>query len=169
MLGSPAYMAPEQARGKPVDKRADSWAFGVLLFEMTSGRRPFNGSTLSDAIASVLTRGVDFSAIPATTPYSVCTTSKAVGVAIMPAGNHTSTGRQLQQSEGDRVFSRHTHQPSKFTSAAILTAAPRCLFHREPDRRATTSASAGAYGSTAYTGLESPDGMHWSAGTLTYW
>jgi Tol biopolymer transport system component/predicted Ser/Thr protein kinase len=73
ILGTPAYMAPEQARGKPVDKRADIWAFGVLLYEMISGRRPFDGDTLSDTIASVLTSDMDFSAIPATTPYAIQT------------------------------------------------------------------------------------------------
>ena len=66
-------MPPEQARGKSVDKRADIWAFGVLLYEMIAGRRPFNGDTLSDTIASVLTADMDFSAIPATTPYSIRT------------------------------------------------------------------------------------------------
>jgi len=73
ILGTPSYMAPEQARGKPVDKRADIWAFGVLLYEMIVGRRPFNGDTTSDTIASVLAGDVDFSAIPATTPYSIRT------------------------------------------------------------------------------------------------
>jgi hypothetical protein len=66
-------MAPEQARGRPVDKRADIWAFGVLLYEMVTGRRPFDGETLSDTLASVLTREPDLSAIPLTTPPAVRT------------------------------------------------------------------------------------------------
>ena len=73
ILGTPSYMAPEQARGQPVDQRTDIWAFGVLLYEMISGRRPFNGETLSDTIAAVLTGEPDFSAIPATTPYAIRT------------------------------------------------------------------------------------------------
>ncbi len=71
ILGTAAYMSPEQARGKPVDKRADIWAFGVVLFEMLSGRRLFDGETVSDTLAAVLTREPDFSALPPSTPPGV--------------------------------------------------------------------------------------------------
>jgi serine/threonine protein kinase/Tol biopolymer transport system component len=71
ILGTAAYMAPEQARGRPVDKRADIWAFGVVLFEMLSGRRLFDGETVSDILAAVLTRDIDQSALPDATPLSV--------------------------------------------------------------------------------------------------
>ena len=54
VMGTAAYMAPEQARGKPVDKRADIWAFGVVLYEMLTGQRLFGGETISDTLASVL-------------------------------------------------------------------------------------------------------------------
>jgi hypothetical protein len=56
VLGTAAYMAPEQARGQVVDKRADVWAFGVLLWEMLTGSRLFGGDTTSDVLAAVLTR-----------------------------------------------------------------------------------------------------------------
>ena len=59
ILGTAAYMAPEQARGKAVDKRADIWAFGVVLYEMLTGRRPFGGETVSESLASVLKREPD--------------------------------------------------------------------------------------------------------------
>jgi len=71
ILGTAAYMSPEQARGKPVDKRADIWAFGVVLYEMLTGRRLFEGETVSDVLAGVLAREIDWSALPADTPPPV--------------------------------------------------------------------------------------------------
>jgi Tol biopolymer transport system component len=71
ILGTAAYMAPEQARGKAVDKRADIWAFGVVLYEMLTGRRAFEGEEISDVLASVLTRDPNLTALPGTTPASV--------------------------------------------------------------------------------------------------
>ena len=73
ILGTPAYMSPEQARGQAVDKRTDIWAFGCVLFEMLSGRRPFDGDTMSDTFVSILERQPDWSALPAGTPASVRT------------------------------------------------------------------------------------------------
>ena len=54
ILGTPAYMSPEQARGAPVDKRTDIWAFGCVLFEMLTGRRAFEAATVSDTLAAIL-------------------------------------------------------------------------------------------------------------------
>jgi Tol biopolymer transport system component len=71
ILGTASYMAPEQARGREVDKRADIWAFGVVLFEMVTGRRLFTGETLSDVLASVLTRDPDWTRLPPELPRSV--------------------------------------------------------------------------------------------------
>jgi serine/threonine protein kinase len=71
ILGTAAYMSPEQARGKAVDRRADVWAFGAVLWEMLTGRQLFAGDTVSDIVAAVLTREPDWTALPARTPASV--------------------------------------------------------------------------------------------------
>jgi len=71
ILGTAAYMAPEQAKGKPVDRRADIWAFGVLLFELLSGRRVFGGETVSETIAAVLMKDPDWGALSPTVPTKV--------------------------------------------------------------------------------------------------
>jgi eukaryotic-like serine/threonine-protein kinase len=64
ILGTAAYMSPEQARGKPVDKRADIWAFGCVVYEMLTGSRTFGGDTMTDVIAGVVTREPDWKALP---------------------------------------------------------------------------------------------------------
>jgi serine/threonine protein kinase len=71
VLGTPAYMSPEQARGRPVDKRVDIWAFGVVLFEMLAGERLFAGETISDTLASVLKTEPNWHALPAAVPPSL--------------------------------------------------------------------------------------------------
>jgi Tol biopolymer transport system component len=68
IMGTAAYMAPEQARGKSVDRRADIWAFGVVLYEMLTGRSMFQGETVSDTLAAVLRAEIDLKQLPAETP-----------------------------------------------------------------------------------------------------
>ena len=68
ILGTAAYMSPEQARGRPVDRRTDIWAFGVLLFEMLTGTRLFAGETVSDTLAAVLKSDPDWALLPKGTP-----------------------------------------------------------------------------------------------------
>ena len=68
ILGTAAYMSPEQARGRDADKRADVWAFGVVFFEMLTGRRLFEGETISDTLAAVLRQDIPWSALPPGTP-----------------------------------------------------------------------------------------------------
>ena len=71
ILGTVAYMSPEQARGQPINKRTDIWAFGCVLFEMLTGRMAFPGATISDTIAAVLERAPDWTALPPATPPPV--------------------------------------------------------------------------------------------------
>src|SRR5688500_14937334 len=71
ILGTAAYMAPEQARGAAVDARSDIWAFGVVLWEMLTGRRLFVGETVSDTLAAVLRADIDLAALPSGVPPAV--------------------------------------------------------------------------------------------------
>jgi len=71
MLGTAAYMSPEQARGKEADRRADLWAFGCVLYEMLTGKQAFPGETVTDVIAAVVTKEPDVSKLPPDTPVGV--------------------------------------------------------------------------------------------------
>jgi eukaryotic-like serine/threonine-protein kinase len=71
ILGTAAYMAPEQAKGKPVDKRADIWAFGAVLYEMLTGQRAFTGEDTTDTIVAVVSREPNWSALPPDTPPAI--------------------------------------------------------------------------------------------------
>jgi serine/threonine protein kinase/tetratricopeptide (TPR) repeat protein len=73
VMGTPAYMSPEQARGQEVDKRTDVWAFGCCLFECLSGSKPFRGETVTDLMAAVLRSEPDWTVLPAETPREVAT------------------------------------------------------------------------------------------------
>jgi Tol biopolymer transport system component len=71
ILGTAAYMSPEQARGRKVDRRADIFAFGCVLYEMLTGRQAFPGDTVSDTLAAILRAQPDWSALPANTPRAI--------------------------------------------------------------------------------------------------
>ena len=73
IMGTAAYMSPEQARGKPVDKRADIWAFGAVLYEMLTGAKPFRGDDISQTLARVIERDPDWEALPKTLPPALDT------------------------------------------------------------------------------------------------
>jgi len=71
ILGTAGYMSPEQAKGKAVDRRADIWAFGCVLYEMLTGRQAFSGETTTDVLAVVVRAEPDWNALPATTPIAI--------------------------------------------------------------------------------------------------
>ena len=73
VIGTAAYMSPDQASGAPVDKRADSWSFGAVLFEMLTGRRAFDGETMSHVLAAVLKAEPDWSFVPTERPAAIHT------------------------------------------------------------------------------------------------
>ncbi len=71
ILGTAAYMSPEQAKGRPADKRSDVWAFGCVLYEMLTGARAFAGDDVSDTLAAVLRVEPDWRTLPSETPASI--------------------------------------------------------------------------------------------------
>jgi serine/threonine protein kinase len=87
ILGTAAYMSPEQARGKPVDKRTDIWAFGCVLYEMLTGKMGFEGDTVTDILANIINREPDWEALPSGTPPMI----------------HFLLTRCLKKDPGDRI------------------------------------------------------------------
>src|SRR5271169_5485040 len=71
LLGTAAYMSPEQAKAKPVDRRADIWAFGCVLYEMLTGKMAFRGETVTDTLAAVIKEEPDWMQLPAATPVRI--------------------------------------------------------------------------------------------------
>src|SRR5437016_4512147 len=71
ILGTAAYMSPEQAAGKPMDKRTDIWSFGVVLFELLAGHRLFEGETVSHTLAGVLAGPINYDQLPRETPTAI--------------------------------------------------------------------------------------------------
>jgi serine/threonine-protein kinase len=139
IIGTAAYMSPEQARGKAVDKRADVWAFGVVLYEMLSGRRAYPGSELSDVLASVLKDTLPLDSVPADTPAPI----------------RRLLRRCLEKDRADRLDSMAT---ARLEIADAMTPArddgPRATVLAPPDRRRTMVwAAAAVVAASAITGF----------------
>ena len=73
VIGTPAYMSPEQSRGKPIDKRSDIWSFGCIMYQMLTGQLPFEGETATDTLARIIEREPDWEALPQETPTNIRT------------------------------------------------------------------------------------------------
>jgi eukaryotic-like serine/threonine-protein kinase len=115
ILGTAAYMSPEQARGRVVDRRADVWAFGCILFEMLSGKRLFDGETVTDILASVLKSEPDWNALPAAVPARIRRLLRRC-LARDP--------RHRLRAVGDALLELESEEPEPTMSAGAL-AAPR--------------------------------------------
>jgi serine/threonine-protein kinase len=115
ILGTAAYMSPEQARGKPADRRADIWSFGVVLYEMLSGRQIFGGETASDSMAAVITRDPDWNGLPAGLPPRVRELLRRCLV--------KDPRRRLQAIGDARIELEETGQGEAASGAAVLVSA----------------------------------------------
>jgi len=127
LLGTAAYMSPEQARGKALDRRTDVWAFGCVVFELLTGNKAFDGDTVSDAVAVILTRDPEWSKLPPAVPHRVrellrrCLTKEA--------------GRR-QRDMGDarieieEILAGSASGVHAAVSSAVLPAAPQTFWSR---------------------------------------
>jgi eukaryotic-like serine/threonine-protein kinase len=111
ILGTAAYMSPEQARGRVVDQRADIWALGVILFEMLSGKPAFGGETSTEILARVIERDPDWSALPASTPPHV--------LRVLRRCLQKDPGRRLRHVADARLELEEVHEP------VVAAVAPR--------------------------------------------
>jgi Tol biopolymer transport system component len=120
ILGTAAYMSPEQAGGQKVDKRTDIWAFGCVLYELLTGRRAFAGATRSDTIAAILEREPDWKALPLATPASI---RRLIERCL------TKDPRRRLRDIGDTLYDLTNSRPSEGTADAA-----------KPDRHARIAA-----------------------------
>ena len=125
IIGTAAYMAPEQARGEAVDKRADIWALGCVCYELLSGRRAFEGRTMSDTLASVLAREADFAQLPAEVP-------EAVRKFINRCLEKEPTRRLRDAAEGMLQLEEGLKQPIVATDEMTASAAVTLQFWQRP-------------------------------------
>jgi Tol biopolymer transport system component len=132
ILGTAAYMSPEQARGRPVDKRTDIWAFGCVLYEMLTGHVAFRGETVSDTIVAILEREPKWDALPTATPVAVrrllqrCLAKdpqrrlRDIGDARIDLDDGLTSG--LQQAIGSTTSVRHTRRRERLAWAVAAVA-----------------------------------------------
>jgi serine/threonine-protein kinase len=141
VIGTAAYMSPEQARGKQVDKRADIWAWGCVLYEMLTGKRAFQGETVSDTLAAVLRAEIDWAALPAVTPASVRRVLKRCLDRDTRTRFHDIADVRIEMEEGEEATPVAVSAPRGrwrgpvfFAAGAVLAAAAVLLGNRSPAR-----------------------------------
>ena len=117
ILGTAAYMAPEQAKGKAVDVRADVWAFGAVLFEMLSGRRAFDGEDTTDVLGAVVRLDPDWNALPATVPDRV---TRALSVCLLKDPKQRASAVHDVRLAMEGAFETAVSTPSEPTAASQL-------------------------------------------------
>lgn len=136
ILGTAAYMSPEQARGKDVDTRTDIWSFGCVLFDMLTGRRAFPGDTLSDTVAAILTREPDWTALPPDLPMSI---RRLLGRCLQKEVNH-----RLRDIGDARFEIEESLSSSGDSSSAVATPAGPAASRSPLGRWNPASVAAGA-------------------------
>jgi len=121
ILGTAAYMSPEQARGVAVDERADIWAFGCVLYEMLTGNRAFPGQSVSDSIASILKTEPDYDALPSATPRPVRRLLKRCLAKDADSRLHSAADARLDLEEKDDPHETAPGSPAARRSPLALT------------------------------------------------
>ena len=161
LLGTAAYMAPEQARGKPADKRADIWAFGCVLYEMLAGTRAFDGEDVAVVLASIIKGEPDWTALPADVPAPIVTLlhgclekdprsriadiSTAIFVLTRPTqlverADVTNTVTRPEALKGGSPWRRGTLVAAAAGAGALLTGSAVWMLTRPPPPRVMVSA-----------------------------
>ena len=174
VVGTPAYMSPEQARGQRVDSRTDLWAFGCVCYEMLAGRRAFDGETASDAISAVLLRDPDWSALPEGTPAPVLRLlrrclARDVSRRLCHAGDARLELEEITSghSAEARPSPRHVRAPFGYLPWAIATVASIAALWLGWHRWGGTRASASDRPPTTRLELSLPSGLELFASTST--
>src|SRR5207245_2825038 len=149
ILGTAAYMSPEQARGKPVDKRTDIWSFGCVLYEALTGRQAFAAETVSDTIAAILGHDPDWQALPAETAANIRI--------LLHRCLHTVATRCLRDISGARIEIEEALDPSRAISViGALLAEPRGMGRRRAITWSLTALAAVSLGVALWSLLRAP-------------
>ena len=123
ILGTPAYMSPEQARGRKLDKRTDIWAFGCVLYELLAGRQAFGGESISDTMAAVLGRDPDWEALPVETPPHIRSLLRRCLERDLQKRLHDIADARIELEDAPVAQASRPVQPGFSPALAVLAAA----------------------------------------------